>query len=549
MHCCLKCLIRVFPALLLTAVIFACSPVSDPKNDNLKIFRYNEPAGIVSLDPAYAKDLPHIWACNQLYNGLVSLSPGLDIVPSVARHWVITEDGLTYTFYLRNDVYFHDDQAFQGVPRKVTAHDFVFSFNRLMNPALLSPGTWIFNQVEKSGDQFAFKALSDTVLVINLKNRFPPFLGLLTMPYASVLSREALQFYGAEYRRNPVGSGPFRFRYWKEGVKLVLVRNEEYFEFSNGLRLPFLDGVSISFLTDKQVAFMEFAKGTLDFMSGIDSRYKDELLTRTGELRSKYERRIKLYRQPYLNTEYLGILLNTENQSPMQSLKFRQAINYAIDREKLIRYLRNGIGRPGHHGMIPPGLPGFNEYLGYGYSYHPVLARELLLESGYEGQTVTLTTTADYADIAKYVQAQLEVSGIKTRIEVSPAAMMRELRAKSKLEFFRSSWVADYPDAENYMLLFYSKNKAPEGPNYTQFSNKSFDLLYEESMRETNPVARERIYAQMDSIAMAAAPVVVLFYDEVIRFVHPRIVNLGSNPINLLDLKYTDIDFEWQNFR
>lgn len=547
MHCCAKSLIGFLLLFILAEMFVACRSVDNYDSDGLKIFRYNEPSGIVSLDPAYAKDLPHIWACNQLYNGLVALSPDLDIVPSVAKEWEVSEDGLEYTFYLRNDVYFHDDQIFNGSRRKVTAHDFVFSFNRLMSPELSSPGIWIFNQVEKSDGQFGFEALSDTVLVIRLKTRFPPFLGMLTMPYASVLSQEALDFYGGDYRRNPVGTGPFRFRYWKEGVKLVLVKNEHFFEFSNGVRLPLLDGVSISFLTDKQIAFMEFAKGELDFMSGIDVRYKDELLTRTGKLRPKYEGRIKLYRQPYLNTEYLGILLGDENESPMHSLKFRQAINYAIDKEKLIRFLRNGIGRPGHYGMIPPGLPGFNELAGYGYSYNPDLARKLLLDSGYKNHTITLTTTADYADIAKYVQAQLEVLGINCRIEISPAAMMRELRAKSKLEFFRSSWVADYPDAENYMSLFYSMNKAPDGPNYTHFSNKSFDSLYEASMRELNPAARELIYAQMDSIAMADAPVVILFYDEVLRFVHPRIVNLGSNPINLLDLKFTDIDSDQVN--
>jgi peptide/nickel transport system substrate-binding protein len=523
--------------------IFSCSPKREDTIGSLKIFRYNEPSGIASLDPAYAKDLPHIWACNQLYNGLVSLNPKLEVIPAIAKKWEVSDDGLTYVFTLRNDVFFHDNLVFNGLERKVTAYDFVYSFNRLMNPGLSSPGTWIFNQVEKNNDQYSFEALSDTVLSIRLKRRFPPFLGLLTMPYASVISHEAITHYGNNYRHNPVGTGPFRFKYWKEGVKLVLVKNEQYFECSDNKRLPFLDGVSISFLTDKQVAFMEFAKGELDFMSGIDARYKDELLTRTGVLRTKYQNKIKLYREPYLNTEYLGILLSGETNSPFNSLKFRQSVNHAIDRKKLIRFLRNGIGRPGHQGMIPPGLPGYNENAAYGYSYNPEKARKLLTESGYSGQTITLTTTADYVDIAKFVQSQLEILGIDIRVEISPAAMMRELRAKSKLEFFRSSWVADYPDAENYMSLFLSSNKAPNGPNYTHYESNLFDSLYKKSMTEIRDEDRNALYSAMDSLAMNHSPVVVLFYDEVLRFVHPRIINLGSNPINLLDLKHTDIDF------
>jgi ABC-type transport system substrate-binding protein len=530
--------------LLVSLIMFSCNPKQESMSGSLKIFRYNEPSGIASLDPAYAKDLPHIWACNQLYNGLVTLNAKLEIIPSIAKKWEVSEDGLTYLFTLRKDVFFHQDQVFNGIPRKVTAHDFVFSFNRLMNPGLSSPGTWIFNQVEKIHNNYSFEALSDTVLAIRLVRRFPPFLGLLTMPYASVLSQEAIQHYGNDYRNNPVGTGPFRFKYWKEGVKLVLLKNEQYFEFVEGKRLPFLDGVSISFLTDKQVAFMEFAKGELDFMSGIDARYKDELLTRTGALKAKYKNRIKLYREPYLNTEYLGILLNEESQSPFNTLKFRQSVNYAIDRKKLIRFLRNGIGQPGHQGMIPPGLPGYKENAAYGYSYNPEQARKLLSESAYSGQTVTLTTTADYIDIAKFVQSQLGIMGIDIRVEISPAAMMRELRAKSKLEFFRSSWVADYPDAENYMSLFYSLNKAPNGPNYTHFESDLFDALYKKSMLEIQADDRNALYSAMDSLAMNSAPVVVLFYDEVLRFVHPRIINLGSNPINLLDLKHTDIDFD-----
>jgi ABC-type transport system substrate-binding protein len=506
-----------------------------------QIFRYNESAGISTLDPAFAKDLPHIWACNQLYNGLVALDEELTIIPAIAKSWTIDSTALIYTFILRDDIYFHESEVFDNKTRIVTAHDFVYSFNRLLAPGLSSPGTWIFNQVAKSHGNYAFNALNDTTLEIRLSSPFPAFLGVLAMTYASVVPKEAVESYGAAFRNKPVGTGPFRFQYWKEGVKLVLRKNPDYFEQENGSQLPYIDAVSISFLIDRQTAFLEFIKENLDFMSGIDARYKDELLSRDGQLRSKYSDRIQLIRQPYLNTEYLGIFIGDDQSvdphHPLLDKSVRQAMSYGIDRQKMLRFLRNGIGVPGHAGMIPFGMPGHDSIGQSGYSYNQAKARELLAGSGFEKPQITITTTADYVDIIKFVQSQLNDIGFDARIEVSPAASMREMRAQGKLQIFRASWVADYPDAENYLSLFTTANFTPAGPNYTHFSNAVFDELYHKALSETDPVKRNSLYASMDSLMMTDAPVVVLYYDEVLRFVNKRVKGLGSNPVNMLDLK------------
>lgn len=519
----------------------SCKNKQNEHDAGLKIFRYNEASGINSLDPAYAKDLPHIWACNQLYNGLVSMDKQLNVVPSIAKSWLVSTDGLTYTFHLRNDVFFHTHPLFPNGNRKVVANDFYFSFNRLMKRETASPGSWIFNAVAIDSGLYSFIVLNDSTFQIKLSSAFPPFIELLTMTYASVVPQEIVEYYGTDFRKNPVGSGPFRFQYWKEGVKLVLRKNEHYFETNSGIRLPLLDAVSISFLNDKQTAFMEFAKGELDFMSGIDARYKDEILTRDGMLKAKYTNRIKLYKEPFLNTEYLGILVDPENPRSLTDKWLRQAINYSIDRKKLIRFLRNGIGIPGHSGIIPSGLKGYDSLSSIGYEYNPEKARQLMEQYGPLKKKITLTTTADYVDVCKYIQAQLAETGISIELEISPAATMREMRAKSELSFFRASWVADYPDAENYLSLFYSKNKSPDGPNYTHFNNKVFDSIYLHTMSIYDINERKGLYKMLDSIVMEDAPVVVLYYDEVLRFVNQRVINLGSNPINLLDLRTADI--------
>jgi oligopeptide transport system substrate-binding protein len=515
---------------------------------NKTVFRYNESSGIASLDPAFAKDQACIWACNQIYNGLVQLNDSLVVMPCIARSWDISDSGLLYTFHLRTDIFFHDHELFkEGKGRKVIASDFVYSFKRIIDPKVASPGAWIFNYVNDSlsGSGFNFKTLNDSTLQIALKKPFPPFLSLLSMQYCSVVPMEVVEHYGKDYRKNPVGTGPFKYKMWKEGVKLVLVKNENYFEYENGERLPYLDAVAITFMSDKQSSFLEFLKGNIDFLNSIDPSYKDELLTRSGKLNPKYEGKFTLLTEPYLNTEYLGILVDsaseTLKENPLRIKAIRQAINYGFDRKKMMKYLRNNIGCPGIYGFIPVGMPSFDTILMKGYDYDPAKVRELLKEAGYpDGKglpDISINTTSTYLDLCEYVQQQLSEFGIKIKIEVNPPATLREMVAKSKLPFFRGSWIADYPDAENYLSLFYSKNFCPLGPNYTHFSNAVFDSLYERSQYETNDSLRYSYYVQMNRIVMDEAPVVVLYYDQVLRFCQKNISGLTSNPMNLLTLK------------
>ena len=297
-------------------------------------------------------------------------------------------------------------------------------------------------------------------------------------------------------------------------------------------------------------------------MSGIDARYKDELLTRDGQLRSEYEDEIYLIREPYLNTEYLAFFLGDDDTlGKERSLALRQAVSYSIDREKMLRYLRNGIGTPGNQGIIPAGLPGYEDYkttgqqdhklvdslscslvdLNIGYPYNPKKAEQLLKDNNLIGYELKLYTTQDYIDIAKFVQSALTEIGLNCRVEEMMPAALREKRANGNLPFFRSSWVADYPDAENYLSLFTTNNFTPQGPNYTHYSNAKFDELYQKSLTCNNLEERAKIYHEMDSLMMTEAPVVILFYDEVLRFVNKNIEGLGSNPTNMLNLKRVDL--------
>lgn len=532
--------------LVFLVIVFCSCQSSKHNNQEQLVFRYNESKGITLLDPAFARNNPLIWPVNQLFNGLVQLDDSLVVKPCIAKQWITSKDGLVYTFILRQDVYFHNSAVFKdSIGRKVTANDFVYSFNRIMDSSVASPGLWVFSVVDKDkkGSLNGCLALNDSIFQVFLKKPFPPFLGMLSMPYCYVVPHEAIDKYGKDFRSQPVGTGPFCFKYWKEGEKLIFRRNPKYFEKDKyGRQLPYLESVSITFIADKQSELIEFLKGNIDFMSGVYAVSKDELLTRTGNLNPKYNESVKMLTGPYLNTEYLGFLLdsNISETNLIRSKEFRQAIGYGIDRVKLMTYLRSNIGYPALNGFVPAGMPQFSNAT-KGFKYDPILSRELLKKAGYtldgNSPTIGLATTEDYVDICEFIQHQLSEIGIEIQVDVYPGAAYREMLANSKLKFFRASWVADYADPENYLTLFNSYNFSPSGPNYTHYSNTGYDQLYLESLSESDYSKRITYYKKMDSIVIADAIVIPLFYDKVIRFVNRKVEGMTSNPMNLLILK------------
>ncbi|MGJ8666287.1 MAG: ABC transporter substrate-binding protein [Patiriisocius sp.] len=517
----------------LIMLFIGCSNHTKNKNDH-QVFRYNEHSNIASLDPAFARTPQTIWPTNQLFNGLVQLDDSLNIKPDIAKNWVINDSTFTYTFTLRDDVFFHKNDVFGNAKtRKVVANDFTYSFDRLTSQELASPGSWVLKAVE------SYRAENDSTFVIQLKKPFPAFLGLLSMRYCSVVPKEAIEFYGNDFRSNPIGTGPFQFKFWEENVKLVLRKNPIYFEKDeNGKQLPYLEAVAVTFLPDKQSEFLQFAQGKIDFMSGLDNSYKDEIITTTGKLQPKYEATTNLISAPYLNTEYLGFFMGT-NSTEVQSPLLRKAVNYGFDREKMVTYLRNGMGIPAVNGFIPKGLPGFDEIKGY--DYNPKKARELIeqykAESGNQNPKVSIGTNSQYLDVCEYIQRELEKLGVEIDINVMPPSTLRQMKSSGELDIFRASWVADYPDAENYLSLFYSPNFTPNGPNYTHYKNVTFDSLYVKAQQISEIDERKLLYTQMDSIVMADAPIVPLYYDMAVRFVSKKISGLGINPQNFLVLK------------
>lgn len=506
------------------------------------VFRYNQPFTVTSLDPAFARNQSNIWAVDHLYNTLIQLDDSLKPKPCLAKSWEIDKSGTLITLHLRTDVMFHDDACFEGkVGRKMVASDVIFSFNRILDPTVNSPGSWVFKG--RVQEKNPFMRVDDSTVQIQLKAPFMPFIQILSMQYCSVVPHEAIEKYGADFRAHPVGTGPFSLVKWIEGQTMILTRNSHYFEIQGSTRLPYVDGVRIEFIGDKKSAFLELLQGKLDFVSGFDPGMSYELFTQQGRLRERYQDRINYFTTPYLNTEYLGFNLDLAAKDPYLSKKaFRQALNYGFDRIAMLQTIRRGIGTPALASFVPYGLPSFDTAAVHGYRYDPALAKQLLRSTGYldlpfdRRPVLQLFTSKDYSDFGLFILRQWEALGIRASIELAEPATTREMMRNGTALFFRGSWMADYPEAENYLTVFYGKNDAP--PIYTRFKNNTYDKLYDQALAEKNEQLRFKLYHEMEQIIVDEAPVIFLFYDAVSVFTSKSIYDYQPNALNVLKVKY-----------
>lgn len=504
-----------------------------------KVFRYNESSGITSLDPLKATNLSNIWAIQQIYEGLTCIDSAGKVQPLLASSWTADTSYTRFVFYLRTPVFFHPSPAFGKSERLFTSADVDFTCNRVYkNPST----SWAFQNVEYDSltARLHIETPNDTTVIFFLKQSMAHFPQMLALPFCGMMAEETVHYFGTDLRRNPAGTGPFYLKAWHENEKMILSRNEKYHVHG----LPLLDGISISFLKDKQTALLEFIRGHFDFISGLDAAYKDELLTNDGKLHPRYTKDIYISRQPYLNTEYLGILMKEDDTHPLSNLHIRKALNYGVNREKLIKFIRNGMGTAGTCGMVPPSL-----YTGVqppqGYTYNPDFFYDEIKQAGFSSPAqvpvITLYTDVAYTDVCTFLVHEWNDLGLKVNLEVLDRPTLKSQVAKGGCLFFRGSWIADYPDPENYLSLFYGPYASPAGSNYTHFSSPEFDALYDARLHTRQADEVNRIYARLDSLVLTQSPVIILYYDEVIRFISKRVTGIPAHPMNYLDLRKTNL--------
>ncbi len=561
--------------LLFTVIAMGSCKDVDKKSD-LQVFHYNEDVSVTTLDPAFVKSQSEIWIVSQIFNGLVDLDEHLQPIPSLAKSWEFSNQNKTITFHLRRDALF----CFPGKEGKpafkpLNSLDVVYSLSRIADPLLASPGAWIFAEKLDQDLTKAFVAIDDSTFRLNLLKPEASMLSLLATNYGFILSNAQMNVDNSIIGRHPIGTGPFFLRRWEEDIKLVLRKHPNYHEFDDKkIRLPYLDAVNVTFVKNKQTAFMQFIAGSYDFFNGLEGSFKDELLTETATLKPKYSQKLKAIIVPFLNTEYIGCYMGDfpNKTNWLKDKNLRKALELAIDKPMLVRFFRNGLGDVGSHGFIPPTLVQKIQYrqidtassrfaktqnLKTSSFEKPALvsleraslqritsAKAYFNQSGYARQPqkpiLTISTTPDYLDMVVFLQEAWGRIGVKVAIDIQTGGMLRQLRNEGKIELFRGSWIADYPDAENYLACFYSPYHSPNGPNYTRYSNTDFDGLYRNIVSELGE-NRANAIVKANELILADAPVIPLYYDKSIRLFHPWVVGLTNDASNRLILKRVSI--------
>ncbi|HEX4922566.1 MAG TPA: ABC transporter substrate-binding protein [Bdellovibrionales bacterium] len=548
----------------------------EPRNSVSHSFNAN----VKGLDPVQASDVYTHEVVAQISEGLFQyhyLKRPFELEPLLADGMPqVSKDGLTYTFKIKKGVRFADDAAFpDGKGREVTAEDFIYSWKRVADPASQGEGFWIFDgkikglnewrttkpKVDYAAAVEGLQAPDKHTLVVKLTKPYYQFMYVLAMSYTMVVPREAVEKYGAEYLNHPVGTGPFMLKEWVRNNKIVLVRNPNFrgetyptegapgdkeagLLADAGKPIPFVDEVVFNELPEDQPRWLTFLKGNADFNSPPKDNF-DQMIE-GGKLKKEWvDKGLKVLTGPELDVVY--DVLNTEDPVLGKSKYLRQAMSHAINRKLMIEKLYNGRALIAE-GPIPPNIEGYDPNFKSPYSeYNVEKAKELLKKANLGDKQIEInyetTNSATARQFAEFVQQEMAAIGIKLNIKINTWPEMMEKNKKKKAQMFGMAWQGDYPDAENFLQLFYGPNEAP-GPNSSNFKNKEFDELYKKAASLPPGAERTRLYQRMRDIVVEEVPWIFKAHRLMYMVHHGWLHNLKYDKLVATRMKYLRVDAE-----
>ena len=539
------------------------------------IYRVNETESIKTLDPAGLNDAPSHHVVHQIAETLVDFDKDLNLIPELAESWELSEDQLTYTYNLRKGIMFHDSPCFpDGKGREMKASDVKFCFDRILDAKVASKGADYFRGKVVGGQEYydatvggekpeggvpGFRVVDDYTFQVQLTAPFAAFKYYPALGMGYIYPHEALDHYGNDFFRNLVATGPFVLNDWKQDQELTLDRNQNYWrKDQNGNQLPFLDGVRVTFKADQTTMLTDFRNGNLEENYRIPSQFMEAVFTEGSEENSNWKlspeySKFEVHSVPALSTQYYGMLTTSD---VFDDKRVRQAFNYAIDRERIIKFVLKGqAAGPGIHGLVPPSMPGYPIDKVKGYEFDVAKAKSLMADAGYpngEGfPDITLQLNSGGGrnqEIAEAIQAMLSQNlGITVELQLVQWSQHLERIDKGEASFFRLGWIADYPDPENFLNLLWGRNAAQAGQispiNSTRYNNPEFDKLFEQALATPDDEERMELYAKAEQVAVNDAPMLWIFHDLDFRLVQPWVKGYYSNPMDRRDFSGVWFDY------
>ncbi|MBI4515884.1 MAG: ABC transporter substrate-binding protein [Deltaproteobacteria bacterium] len=472
---------------------------------------------VPTLDPALGYDTTS-WLFEQmLFNTLLDYDDAGGLVPELATSWEVSPNGLIYSFNLRHDARFTNG-------RPVLAADVKFTLERVLNPKTRSQGIEFFTSIAGAGEFIAGGAtevtgihvVGDQELRIQLLRPDPLLLHKLALQFAAVTPREEVERWGEDFTEHPTGSGPFILQAWARGRRLVLQRNPNYFVAGQ----PRLAGVVRLVGVSDQLAWFKFEAGELD-VTGIPAAEFPRVIAdpRYASL---------LRQETALRTQYLG--LNCE-LPPLTDHRVRQAVNHAVNKEKLLQLINNrGVAA---RRIVPPNMPGYEAEIA-GYEFDPARARTLLAEAGYpEGFATALWVRSD-EDGRRMAQAvQQDLADVGIRAEIRPIAwgpFLQAVKSPGLVPMFQLGWEADFPDPSNFLeVLFHSKNRGSNNDAF--YASAAVDQLLDRAAVTVAAAARVAALQRAEQLIMADAPWVPLYHPVAYQVVSERVRDFRLNPL------------------
>jgi len=494
---------------------------NQPKTGGTMRLHINEP---VSLDPPNAYESEGIQVVRQLWDGLFTYDAvTLETKPELCEKYEISDDGLTYTFYIKKGVKFHSG-------KELKAEDFVYSWTRLVLKDTASYLAYHLSPVvgyEECQDGSAMelkgmKALDDYSFQITLQYPYADFINTLGHVAFYPVNKESIESAGEAAGEMPDGTGPFKFVKWEHDQYVELVRNDDYYG-----QKAYLDGAKFVIIPDEQTAFLEFQAANIEFTeipvgqvkaTAADPLWKDGVII-----------------HPMLGLYYYGMNVNAE---PFKdNLPLREAIGLMIDRQNVCEIISEGVSVPAS-GFVPPGIPGFQENA-MGYSFDLEKAKEKLVEAGYpEGEGLPVlklgyNTGAGHESIAEAIQADAAKIGIKIEIEGFEWGTMLEKARAGEIVFFRLGWQADYPTMDNFLYpLFYSKSS----DNYADYNNPEVDKLLVEARSTSDKAQREAKYQEVEKLILKDAAFAPIYFYGTRRIIQTYVKDFVLDNMENYDL-------------
>ncbi|HEV2453363.1 MAG TPA: ABC transporter substrate-binding protein [Verrucomicrobiae bacterium] len=533
---------RGVPALkeALFALAFLCAtltkpviaaPVPDAQPIRGGTLRVAMSSDMRSLDPAIAYDYDSIPMTRLLFRGLLEYDDGSKLVPGQIVDWNISSDGKTYTFHLKPGVKFANG-------REVEAEDYVFSFERILNPATDSPGQGFFTDIlgapefaaGKTNHVSGLSAPDERTLVIKLQKPLYTFRYVLAMSFATVVPRDVVQQFGKDFQYQMAGSGPYKLVEIRRGIRWRLVRNP-YYTGPDG----YVDAVDVLIIPDNATETMMLERNEVDRVWAGPS--EASLFARDPRRRSW------LVGVPTVGTDY--IFMNTE-MKPFDNRLVRQAINYAINKERLIK-LAGGFGTVAD-GIVPPAMPWTNATLPY-YHYDPAKARALLRQAGYpNGLQTTLAYLADqpvFVRMAAAVQQDLKQVGID--VSLRPAnftAFDYEATTRRQVPCGMWAWSQDYPDPSDFLDVLFNGRYITETDcnNTTFYNNAEVNSILDQAGSSMNEDERTRLYEKAEDLIMEDAPWAPTVHEVTPILYNPRVHGTRPHPVWLWRYEWMWLD-------